>query len=165
MPTTRHPVRSCLRFCLTLTDCLATVRLTEHQHCKCDGDGEKALAGLGFAAALAVGVLLIGSGVGKYLTGRFIRDLANYQVLPRAAVPTAARVIPGVEILVGAAMLTSPSAALPAIAAAALFAGYAGAVTVNLLRGRRIACGCHGSERVISWQWPLRTSVGPVWPR
>ena len=70
--------------------------------------------------------------------------LLEYQVMPEAFVAPASRVIPVAELALGAAWLLGQYAGgLTAIASAALLAVYAGAIGVNLARGRvHFDCGC-----------------------
>mgnify|MGYP001818009310 FL=1 len=70
--------------------------------------------------------------------------LLEYQVMPEAFVAPASRVIPVAELALGAAWLLGQYAGgLTAIASAALLAIYAGAIGVNLARGRvHFDCGC-----------------------
>jgi hypothetical protein len=76
---------------------------------------------------------------------RFRATLAAYRLLPAALVPVAAALVPGVELAVAAALATPALPAAGPLAAAALLLVYAGAVAVNLARGRRhIDCGCGG---------------------
>jgi len=77
--------------------------------------------------------------------GRFRATLADYRLLPAAAVPLAAPMLPAAEAAV-AGMLAAPGLRRAGLAgAAALLVLYAVAVGVNLARGRRhLDCGCAG---------------------
>ncbi len=78
----------------------------------------------------------------------------NYRLLPHAAVRPAAAILPIVEVLLAAALLSGPAPAAAAIAAAALLVLFAAAMGVNLMRGRReIDCGCFqsGLRQSLSW--------------
>jgi hypothetical protein len=86
--------------------------------------------------------------------------LQAYQLLPAGAVTVSARLLPWVEIGVGVALLV-PATRAPALwAFAALVLVYAGAMAVNLWRGRRqIDCGCGGEVHPLSWGLVLRNAV------
>jgi len=83
--------------------------------------------------------------------------LANYRLLPEAAVPTLALALPGIEAAVAAALLFTPSP-WPEACAACLLAIFAAAMAVNLRRGRRhIDCGCFQSTFKQTLSWTLVT--------
>ena len=90
----------------------------------------------------------------------FAGALQAYQLLPAAAVNPVARVLPWLEAGIGVAMLV-PATRDPALLAfAALILGYAAAMAINLLRGRRqIDCGCGGEVHPLSWGLLLRNGV------
>lgn len=106
---------------------------------------------LGFAVAESIVALLAASGTGKLVAGRFAGDLANYRLVPTSWVVSAAAILPWIEIGLGAGLLLTPWTRLLLIAAAGLLAVFTAAVTINLARGRRIACGCRGGSKPISW--------------
>ena len=75
----------------------------------------------------------------------FEQALVGYALLPRAAVATLARVLPGLELLVGLGCLAPPTARFALLAGAMLLTLYTSAVVLNLARGRRrVDCGCGG---------------------
>ncbi len=79
--------------------------------------------------------------------------LEEYQLLPRVITRVVARTIIVLEAVVGISLLVPSLAKAGAAIASALLAGFALAMTINLLRGRQIACGCAGgtSQSTISW--------------
>ena len=101
------------------------------------------------AAALAVAVILASAATHKLRApARFANQVEDYQLLPRSLVRPVARLLPFVEVAVAFALLVPASRGTAALAAAALLAGYAGAIAINLWRGRRdIDCGCAGPEQ------------------
>lgn len=101
------------------------------------------------AAALAVAVILASAATHKLRApARFANQVEDYQLLPRGLVRPVARVLPFIEVAVAFALLVPASRHAAALAAAALLAGYAGAISINLWRGRRdIDCGCAGPEQ------------------
>jgi hypothetical protein len=90
----------------------------------------------------------------------FAGALQAYQLLPGGLVMAVVRLLPWVEIAIGAALL-APVTRAPALwAFAALILLYAGAMAVNLWRGRRqIDCGCGGEVHPLSWGLVLRNGV------
>jgi Methylamine utilisation protein MauE len=76
---------------------------------------------------------------------RFRATVAEYRLLPATLVTPAALALVGVEITVAAALVTPGWRAAGLLGAAALLALYAGAIAINLARGRRdLDCGCAG---------------------
>ena len=96
---------------------------------------------------LAVALLLLGSLQHKLRDfARFRSAVANYRVLPRRWTAAAALLLALAEGTIGVALGVGLGS-VPALAAAVLLAVYTGAITTNLLRGRRdIDCGCAGPD-------------------
>ncbi|HVS75649.1 MAG TPA: MauE/DoxX family redox-associated membrane protein [Steroidobacteraceae bacterium] len=75
----------------------------------------------------------------------FEETLAGYRLLPAALAGPASLFLPALECLIAAALLVPGSRGPAALAGSALLAGYAAAMGINLLRGRRqLDCGCLG---------------------
>jgi hypothetical protein len=75
----------------------------------------------------------------------FRAAVLGYALVPQRLAGALARALPALELAAGAALLAPPSARAGAGTAAALLGLYAGAIGVNLARGRRhIDCGCAG---------------------
>ena len=82
--------------------------------------------------------------------------IANYRLLPDALVLPVAGVLPAIEALLGAWLISGVATAWSAAAAAALLLIFAGAMAVNLRRGRRhIDCGCFQTTMRQNLSWPL----------
>jgi hypothetical protein len=105
--------------------------------------------------ALGAAVLFGSSAVHKLRDwSRFTGALADYRVLPARMLPLAAPVIAGLEVAAAVLILPPATRAAGAWLAAALLACYAGAIAVNLHRGRTsIDCGCLGVSQ--------RRRIGP----
>jgi hypothetical protein len=111
---------------------------------------------IGWIIALSLGLLLGAAAVHKLRDpGRFRSIVAGYRLLPRALEWTAALVVIAVELLAAGLLVLPSRRTLGAALAAALLAGYAIALAVNLGRGRtRIDCGCLGfghADRIAWW--------------
>jgi len=90
----------------------------------------------------------------------FRRILGAYRLLPAAAEPVAARLVPALEL--GCALLLLAGWPGGGALVAALLALYALAIGANLLRGRRdLDCGCGGpgSRQPIAGWMILRNAV------
>src|SRR5262245_56382768 len=83
----------------------------------------------------------------------FRSAVANYQLVPLGAIPAVALGLPiaevAVALLVAAGVLTGPAAAVMAL----FLMVFAGAIAINLARGRVFDCGCGGraTPLLISW--------------
>ena len=119
-----------------------------------------AAAALGFRFVL--GFVFLSAAIPKLLApADFALAVRNYRLLrPRLTEPVA-RWLPQLEFALALALLlglaTRPAAGL---AAAALLI-FAGAIAINLLRGREIDCGCYSaaSPRTIGW-WLVVRDLG-----
>ena len=79
---------------------------------------------------------------------RFRATVASYALLPGNWTGAAAALLIAGELSVAVALWIPPLMRSAAAAAAALLLLYAGAIAVNLLRGRRdVDCGCAGAAR------------------
>ena len=107
--------------------------------------------------ALGMALLLLSAAVHKLMdfTG-FSRILADYEVMPSWLVPTAGRAVVVFEVMLGVAWLVQFTQVLVVGGTMWLLASYAGAITLNLMRGRvHISCGCGGNDgQPLSW-WML----------
>ena len=90
----------------------------------------------------------------------FAAALQAYELVPVNAVLAVARALPVVEVALGIGVLVPLTRQPALIAFAALMLLYAGAMGVNLIRGRRqIDCGCGGEAHPLSWGLVLRNAV------
>lgn len=83
----------------------------------------------------------------------FEQAIANYAVLPRAFVPPLAAWLPRVELVLAVALMLGVAITASAAVVGALLVAFSSGVSLNLLRGREISCGCSGNvaPRKISW--------------
>lgn len=87
---------------------------------------------------------------------RFRAALDDYRLLPAFAVAPAALAIPFAELGLAATLPWTALCPWPEIGGGALLLLFAGAMAVNLLRGRRdIACGCSFGARDSGLDWTL----------
>jgi uncharacterized membrane protein YphA (DoxX/SURF4 family) len=111
---------------------------------------------------LTLGLLLLTSALGKLrdLPG-FTAGVADYRLLPTWAVRPVALALPALELVLALALLGGLALPLAGAGTALLVAGFSGAVALNLRRGRRIACHCHGlaGSRPIGWGLVARNGL------
>jgi hypothetical protein len=105
---------------------------------------------LDVALRAALSLLLLGAAIHKLRDLRTFRaTLAEYRLLPTSVVPVGAKGIAAVELALAVGLHVAPREALAGTVA--LLVVYAGAIAVNLARGRRdLDCGCGGPRRAIS---------------
>jgi hypothetical protein len=77
---------------------------------------------------------------------QFAGTVAGYGILPRRLVPAATLGLIAVESFLAVAFLSGWMTAIALPLAIVMVVVFAAGVTVNLRRGRRIACGCFGSD-------------------
>lgn len=107
---------------------------------------------LSLLAALC-GALLFGWAAAHKWRARqeFAATLAEYRLLPQSVVGFASITLPLLETAVCVTLLWPQTQATSALVGAALLLLYAGAMAVNLARGRReLDCGCGLVRRAIS---------------
>ncbi|MBH2000421.1 MAG: methylamine utilization protein MauE [Sphingomonadaceae bacterium] len=118
-----------------------------------------ALAVAGRAAAIGVGLIFLIAGIDQWRHRILLPGvIANYRLLPRTMIAPAATLLPALEILLGGALIAG-LAPLSLVAAIALLLVFAGAMAINIRRGRtHIDCGCgHGALRhPIGWPPVIR---------
>jgi hypothetical protein len=91
----------------------------------------------------------------------FVQQLRAYRLVPAALTSPVAMALALAETITAVTLL-NPMWALPALAAASLFASYGAAMAINLLRGRSdVDCGCGGplaARRTIDWTLVVRNA-------
>lgn len=131
----------------------------------------------GMFVTAVVGIGLVVAGVSK------LRDLdahgrvvIGYKVLPDRLAARVGRVLPFLEIALGAAFISRIAPVPTGWAITALFLAYAAGLAINLLRGRtELDCGCfafggHEAPRITWWHaarataFALAAAVAPVLP-
>ena len=109
--------------------------------------------GMVITAGLAL-LLLTGAWHKLRAHAEFADALAGYRLVPYALLPACSWLLPGLEALIAAALLVPRSRAPAVWSGCGLLLAYAGAIAINLGRGRRdLDCGCAGpnQRRPIAW--------------
>jgi uncharacterized membrane protein YphA (DoxX/SURF4 family) len=109
-------------------------------------------AALGFRFILAF-VFLNASLSKLFAPAHFALAVRNYRLLPASLNEPVARWLPRLELALALALLLGVAAGIAAGVAALMLVLFAGAVSINLARGREIDCGCLAtpSPRTIRW--------------
>ena len=85
----------------------------------------------------------------------FRESLSNYQLLPQSSVKAASLMLIVFEAILAVGLFIPALADATLLAMAGLLLAYAGAIAINLLRGRRsLDCGCMGpgQRKTITWK-------------
>jgi hypothetical protein len=98
------------------------------------------------AAQLSLGLVFLLAVLPKLRAPRrFARTVAEYRLVPTVLTPVVSRGLIGVEAFLALTLLTGMVVELSAPLALATFSAFAGAVGLNLLRKRKVSCGCFGA--------------------
>ncbi len=110
---------------------------------------------IGLALRLMLGLVFVRAGLTKLPQGEAFRQaVINYRLVPEWASRPIARVLPLVELMVGGLLLLGVGQTVSSLLLAGLLGLFTLAVSVNLVRGRSIDCGCLGSgspSRITWW--------------
>lgn len=77
--------------------------------------------------------------------GRFAIAIYNYQLLPDFAVNALAVILPWLEVMVATCLVAGIYVRGAALISSCLFLTFAAALTISLVRGLDISCGCFGA--------------------
>jgi uncharacterized membrane protein YphA (DoxX/SURF4 family) len=98
-------------------------------------------------ARLAVAAVLIVAAIAKLRDPQaFAQDIANYRMLPASVVPAAAAALPGIELVLGAALALGIWTRGAGVASTGLLVVFTFAIGAALVRGIDIDCGCFGGH-------------------
>ncbi|MGZ6124048.1 MAG: DoxX family protein [Myxococcales bacterium] len=104
------------------------------------------------ACRVVLGALFIWAAAAKLPDmAAFAQDVANYRVVPGAAVPWVASAVVGIELLAGIALVTGWMVRPAAVLIAGLLAVFTVFLTQALLRGIDLRCGCFGGDEPATW--------------
>jgi len=114
-------------------------------------------------AALALAMVFGGGAASKMSAWAELEGVVrNFRILPGTLVPLVQWTLPPVELLLAVGVLVPATRAVSAAGMAALLALFAGAIALNVLRGRvDIDCGCFRSalRQNLSWWLVLRNGL------
>jgi putative oxidoreductase len=82
---------------------------------------------------------------------QFAEEIANYRMLPPAAVPGFAVLLVGLELCAGTLLLVGVAARAAATVIATLLVAFIAALSQALLRGVDLRCGCFGGSDLATW--------------
>ncbi|WP_248966409.1 peroxiredoxin family protein [Sphaerisporangium perillae] len=109
---------------------------------------------------LVVAAVFAGAAWGKLADREAARQALREFGVPGGLVGAAWWVLPGIEVVVAAAVLPSATAVAASAAALLLLAGFSTAVAVQLRSGRHPSCGCFGADSRPISGWTLARNAG-----
>ena len=106
----------------------------------------------------ALAIIFFYAGIEKIINpGDFTVAIYNYQLLPDFAINLAAIFLPWLEVLIAVNLIAGIYTRGAALISALLFLIFSTALTINLVRGLDISCGCFGAtSEKINWFYPAR---------
>lgn len=112
---------------------------------------------IGRIAAVVLGAVFVVAGASKLAAGSTWIAQARQMGVTQAV----ATVVPGVELLLGAALVTGLAMPLPAVAAIVLLVAFSVVIARQLVDGRHPSCACFGawSTRPLSDTHLLRNAA------
>ena len=119
----------------------------------------KHMEALALSCRIFVAFVFLSAGASKLFRVReFEEAVANYRLLPRRAAVTVARLLPWVELLAGSLLLVGALTSAVALLLILALLTFSTAITINLVRGKTIDCGCFSlaAPRRITWSSVVR---------
>jgi len=113
---------------------------------------------LALICRFALATIFFYAGIEKIINpGDFAVAIYNYQLLPDCAINLSAIFLPWLEVLIAVSLVAGIYTRGAALISALLFLTFATALTINLVRGLDISCGCFGAASGnINWFYPAR---------
>ena len=113
---------------------------------------------LSLICRLALAIIFFYAGIEKIINpGDFAVAIYNYKLLPDCAINLSATFLPWLEVLITISLVSGIFKRGASVISALLFLTFATALTINLVRGLDISCGCFGaSSGNISWFYLTR---------
>jgi uncharacterized membrane protein YphA (DoxX/SURF4 family) len=106
------------------------------------------------ARVVLAGVFLVAAASKLADPSALAESIANYRVLPEAAVGAVALLVPAAEVVIGAALLAGPYVQGAGVLGALMLLVFAGAMAQAKVRGIDLDCGCFGAASDAQVSWP-----------
>lgn len=105
---------------------------------------------LGLLIRFGFGTMFLVAGASKLADlGEFADAIKHYKIIPGATAGAVAKGISVTEVVLGVVLLLGLGISFASLVGSALLVVFALAMAINLIRGRRIPCGCkRGSEPI-----------------
>ncbi len=101
-------------------------------------------------AAIALGLVFVAAAIPKIADPPgFAHEVSNYALLPTSVTHTTALGLPWVEIFCGLALILGPARRGAAALAGVLLLVFVAGLSLNLVRGRPVDCGCFSTAESV----------------
>ena len=115
---------------------------------------------VGLLIRFALGTMFLAAGASKLSDlGEFADAIKHYRIIPGATAGAAARMVSLTEVVLGTVLILGLGIPYASFAGSALLVVFAAAMAVNLVRDRRIPCGCKRESEPIRIKHILRNAV------
>jgi uncharacterized membrane protein YphA (DoxX/SURF4 family) len=117
---------------------------------------------LAFVARVVLSAVFVTAALAKLSRrAEFTDAVRNYGLVPDRWVPRVAGALPWAELSCGVLLAAGVRVRLAGVVTAALLAAFAVGIVANLVRGRRVGCGCFGetATRPATWFTAVRNAV------
>ena len=107
---------------------------------------------------LTLAIIFFYASIEKIFTpGDFAVAIYNYRLLPDYVINFVAILLPWLEVIIAISLISGTNTRGAALLSALLFLTFATALTINLMQGLDISCGCFGaSSGNINWSYLVR---------
>jgi uncharacterized membrane protein YphA (DoxX/SURF4 family) len=107
---------------------------------------------------LTLAIIFFYAGIEKIFNpDDFAVAIYNYRLLPDYVINFLAVFLPCLEVIIAISLISATNTRGAALLSALLFLTFATALTINLMRGLDISCGCFGaSSGNINWSYLVR---------
>jgi putative oxidoreductase len=131
--------------------------------------GRVASAWLSTRVQFVLAAVFVVAGFGKVVDPPgFAHEIHNYALLPGAAINTLALLLPWIEIVCGVALFLGVARRSSARILGLLLVVFVIALSINLIRGKPVDCGCFGTskvektqeERLRDMKWAIARDIG-----
>ncbi len=111
-----------------------------------------------FLARSLVGIVLLAAGLTKLKlpSHQLLQVIWGYELLPKPAAVVLAYGLPWLEITLGGLLLIGLWSRPVSLASIGLLLIFSGGIALNLLRGKRNACGCFQLVTPVQWRLVYR---------
>lgn len=112
---------------------------------------------IGLLIRFALGTMFLAAGASKLSDlGEFADAIKLYRIIPGATAGAVAKGISVTEVVLGTVLIVGLGIPYASVVGSALLVVFALAMAVNLIRGRRIPCGCKRESEPIQIKHILR---------
>ncbi|MFN8366585.1 MAG: MauE/DoxX family redox-associated membrane protein [Candidatus Kapaibacterium sp.] len=103
-------------------------------------------------ARLVLGTIFVMYGVDKIIAPKdFAHNILNYKMLPEVVVNIFALTLPWLETICGVLLILGVRLRANAILSGAMTLMFMGAVSIAMIRGLEINCGCSAHAETVGW--------------